>query len=147
MKAAKAPRTVWRYRFEDGSIGEVDAIETLRKMASGFRKMAFVAGLDGREEPRHYYELRAHSYEQEAKRLEDLPQRARRVKLRELSREGGKATAKKFARPDLETLIRACLERGEKTRDYAKTWADDFNVSADTIERAIKRVKNGLAAK
>ena len=69
----------------------------------------------------------------------------RYAKLDEVRRAGTQATAEKYARPELDDLIRGCLARGEKTRNYAKRWAAHFNVSADTIERAINRVRSEIA--
>lgn len=57
------------------------------------------------------------------------------------SPEGARKTAERFARPDLDDVIRGCLQRGGKTRDYTKEWAESWNVSVDTIRRHIKRVE------
>lgn len=64
--------------------------------------------------------------------------------LSDIRKLGGKATAEKYARPDLDAAIISCLRRGDKTRTYAKHWAAEFNVSADKIERAINRIKGEL---
>jgi hypothetical protein len=61
------------------------------------------------------------------------------------SKVGGSVIAERYARPDLDDLIRGCLQRGERTRLYTKEWAVAFNVSVDTIERRIKRVKADIA--
>src|SRR5689334_18315208 len=63
---------------------------------------------------------------------------------RNAARLGAAATAKKYAKPGLDDVILACLQRGEPTRDYAKSWADDYRVSPDAVERHIKKVKRKL---
>lgn len=61
---------------------------------------------------------------------------------------GGKAFAAAVygtkERLELDNLIRGCLQRREPTRRYAKEWAASYDVSADTVERAIKRIKREL---
>lgn len=49
---------------------------------------------------------------------------------------GSKATAEKYALPNLDDLIDGCITRGDPMR--AKEWADDFDVSLRTIQRRIK---------
>ncbi|MCX7144018.1 MAG: hypothetical protein NT123_23840 [Proteobacteria bacterium] len=53
---------------------------------------------------------------------------------------GGKATRKKYERPDLDDLIRACFARGD--RPPVKAWAGEYGVSRQTIYNSIKRIKN-----
>jgi len=62
--------------------------------------------------------------------------------LARISPKGGTATKRHL--PELERQIRACLKRGEPTRRYAKAWADEHNVSADTVRRRIMDIKRQL---
>jgi hypothetical protein len=68
------------------------------------------------------------------------------VRMANVSAKGAEATAAKYARPELDALIRACLERGELTRKYTKEWAGAFG-GKDKVYRAIKRVKLDIAKK
>lgn len=54
-------------------------------------------------------------------------------------KKGGKATKEKFVKPGLDDLIRGALARGE--RMPVKAWADDYDVSRQTIYNAINRIK------
>jgi hypothetical protein len=67
----------------------------------------------------------------------------RDTKLADVSADGGDEIANRAneRHAKLDALIGGCLERGERTRDYTKLWADEFKVSVDTVERRIKRIK------
>jgi hypothetical protein len=82
-------------------------------------------------------------YHQLKVQLEVVPALKQRHRRKEVSAEaapeGGKATAKKFARPDLDDLIRGCLARGEKPP--AKAWADDFDLSLTAVYNRINKIK------
>ena len=85
----------------------------------------------------------ANEYHQLKVQLEVVPALKQRQRRKEVSAEaapeGGKATAKKFARPDLDDLIRGCLARGEKPP--AKAWADDFDLSLTAVYNRINKIK------
>lgn len=72
--------------------------------------------------------------------------RERNATLARGCRDGAAATAEAYAMPELDDLIRGCLKRGERTRDYTKEWALAFNVNASTVRRHIRRIKARLAA-
>jgi hypothetical protein len=126
VKTAKRNRgrPLLTFTFSDGEVSELDAAETLRKIALQWEK------LNGATDPH------VGIYRSEADRLESLHRRA-------LAKSGGDATkhGADVTHKDLDDAILACWARGEPTRRYVKTWQQVHAVSKDTIYRRINRLK------
>jgi hypothetical protein len=93
---------------------------------------------------RRWLDAASNEYHQLKVQLDVVPaleaRKRKRADSAKGAKAGGKATAKKYARPALDDLIRACLARGDKPP--VKAWVEEFGLSAAAIYKRIDKIKN-----
>jgi len=114
------------------------AIAHVRKSRNAFRKNDIAVCECERDRARMYWAFA---------RIEFFRPYANQVgkrdrQLAKASERGATATAEKFSNPELDRLIRGCLNRNEPMR--VEAWVEDGYAKRSTIYEHIKRIKKEL---